>query len=89
MPPNSTLLAFTDGLVERRGEDLLRGLDRLAAAVAPREASLDELLARILTAMDHDGSEDDIAILAFRWVSHPDARKADTPVPAVEARSRS
>jgi serine phosphatase RsbU (regulator of sigma subunit) len=69
MPPRSTFVAFTDGLVERRGEDLDRGLDRLAAAAAVRGASLDESLTGILSAMNHDGSEDDIAILAFRWHS--------------------
>jgi hypothetical protein len=41
MPPNSTLIAFTDGLVERRGEDLLRGFDRLAATAANLNPSLD------------------------------------------------
>lgn len=69
MPPNSTLLAFTDGLVERRGEDLLVGMERLAAAAREPGPSLDDALAVILAAMHHVGSEDDIAILAFRWIS--------------------
>lgn len=29
LPPGSTLLLYTDGLVERRNEDLTDGLDRL------------------------------------------------------------
>ncbi len=69
MPPDSTLLVFTDGLVERRGEDLVLGMDRLAAAAPPLETSLDDSLARILSTMNHDGPEDDIAILAFRWIT--------------------
>lgn len=32
MPRGSTLLAFTDGLVERRGEDIDDGMRRLADA---------------------------------------------------------
>jgi len=32
MAPGSTLLAFTDGLIERRGEDIDRGFERLADA---------------------------------------------------------
>ena len=74
MPPGSTLLAFTDGLVERRGEDLLLGMGRLAAAAAvatSREPSLDESLAAVLSSMNDDGSEDDIAVLAFRWAATP------------------
>jgi Stage II sporulation protein E (SpoIIE) len=47
-PPDSALLAFTDGLVERRGEDLLVGLNRLAATAALGEAPLDESLTEIL-----------------------------------------
>jgi len=70
MAAGSTLLAFTDGLVERRREDLARGLERLAAAaINARDRSLDDSLARILATLEHDGSEDDIAILAFRWTT--------------------
>ena len=68
MPEGSTLIAFTDGLVERRGENLDAGLARLAAAAAPAEADLDELLTRIVTDLTDDRAEDDVAILAFRWV---------------------
>jgi serine phosphatase RsbU (regulator of sigma subunit) len=71
MPPNSTLIAFTDGLVERRGEDLLKGMDRLAATAAALGTSLDDSLSRILSTMHHDGPEDDIAILAFQWATTP------------------
>src|SRR5207244_3645246 len=59
MPPGSTLIAYTDGLVERRGEDLLRGMDRLAATAANRLPSLDDSLAGILSTMNHEGPEDD------------------------------
>jgi serine phosphatase RsbU (regulator of sigma subunit) len=83
MSPGSTLLAFTDGLVERRREDLLQGLDRLAAA-APRDGfTLDDALTAILTAMHHDGSEDDIAVLAFRWLD--DQQVADPATTALGA----
>jgi serine phosphatase RsbU (regulator of sigma subunit) len=77
MPPNSTLLTFTDGLVERRDEDLTRGMERLQEAATAPEPSLDESLTRILSTMTPEGSEDDIAILAFRWsdLSHQDPRQ--------------
>jgi hypothetical protein len=67
VPPGSTLLAFTDGLVERRGEDIDVGLDRVAAAVDWRAPTLDGMLTSLVSSVAEDGSEDDIAILAFRW----------------------
>ncbi|MFI9472325.1 SpoIIE family protein phosphatase [Streptomyces sp. NPDC052492] len=71
--PGSTLLLYTDGLVERRGEDLTDGLDRLrrhasAAARRPLESFCDDLLGELLTA----GNDDDTALVALRpSVSHP------------------
>ena len=73
MPPGSTLLAFTDGLVERRGEGLDDGLQRLAeAATEPRE-SLDELLTGVLSDLVRQDATDDVAILAFRWTEPHEA----------------
>jgi serine phosphatase RsbU (regulator of sigma subunit) len=77
MDAGSTLVAFTDGLVERRGEDIMVGLGRLAAAVAPAERPLDDLLTGLLEAMAAEGSEDDIAILALRWHGGPGAVASD------------
>jgi serine phosphatase RsbU (regulator of sigma subunit) len=67
MPEGSTLLAFTDGLVERRSEVLDVGLDRLAEASIVTDASLEEYLDRIIDDLTQGESEDDIALLAFRW----------------------
>jgi hypothetical protein len=70
--PGMTLLLYTDGLVERRGEDLGEGLARLAE-VAARElgAAADEELeaacARIARlCAPESATADDVAILAFR-----------------------
>ncbi|MEU1487736.1 SpoIIE family protein phosphatase [Streptomyces sp. NPDC005752] len=65
LPPRSTLLLYTDGLVESRTRDIEAGLDTLrrhAAALAERDVEdfLDELLARI------DPSGDDVALLVLR-----------------------
>ena len=67
-----TLLLYTDGLVERRGEDLGQGLARLAE-VAARELGaaadeeLDAACARIARiCAPGSSSVDDVAILAFR-----------------------
>jgi serine phosphatase RsbU (regulator of sigma subunit) len=67
-PPSATLLAFTDGLVERRGESLDAGLARLREAAAGNHAELDDLLGELLVELRHDGAEDDTAIAGLRWL---------------------
>ncbi|WP_175471745.1 GAF domain-containing SpoIIE family protein phosphatase [Geodermatophilus telluris] len=68
LPPGATVLLYTDGLVERRGEDLDEGLQRLAAVAAELApeghglAVLCDLLIERLGAR----ADDDIAVLALR-----------------------
>jgi serine phosphatase RsbU (regulator of sigma subunit) len=66
--PKSTLLCYTDGLMERRGEDISVGLKRLArtASGSKRRENLAEFLADLLDGMRDDNAADDIALLAFR-----------------------
>lgn len=69
VPPGSTLLLFTDGLVELRGHrtgERLEVLRRAAARVAAEP--LDTLLDSLLTAMAHRHDQDDVAVLAARPV---------------------
>jgi serine phosphatase RsbU (regulator of sigma subunit) len=68
-PPASTMIAFTDGLVERRGESIDVGMDRLAVVTGAGQGPLDDLLTKIIGDLTDDQSEDDIAILALRWVT--------------------
>jgi serine phosphatase RsbU (regulator of sigma subunit) len=71
-PAGATLLAFTDGLVERRGETLDVGLARLArlAANASREDGLlSSLLDTLLTGLRDGLALDDIAIVGLRWTN--------------------
>jgi serine phosphatase RsbU (regulator of sigma subunit) len=63
----STLLLYTDGLVERRDQVFDDGVERLAAALAeyrelPVEAVADALLHRLLP----ERAEDDVALVAVR-----------------------
>jgi serine phosphatase RsbU (regulator of sigma subunit) len=67
LPPGAVFLAFTDGLVERRGEHIDVGLERLAELARTPAANLDDLLSSVVSEMAHNGSEDDIAVLAFTW----------------------
>nr|WP_158690599.1 PP2C family protein-serine/threonine phosphatase [Streptomyces sp. 142MFCol3.1] len=69
LPPGSTLLLFTDGLVERRDQDIDTGLDDLAEqaarlATAPLEELCDALISRSRQVFD-----DDVALLALRTPS--------------------
>ncbi|RRQ79212.1 SpoIIE family protein phosphatase [Streptomyces griseofuscus] len=66
LPAQSTLLMFTDGLIERPGESLSDALNRLrrhtaALAQAPLHVFCDELILGLGA-----GSTDDIALLALR-----------------------
>ncbi|MFD5855604.1 SpoIIE family protein phosphatase [Streptomyces chartreusis] len=66
LPPGSTLLLYTDGLIEIPGSDLGTGLDRLRRlALTLAHASLDTLCDQLLARMP-PGSTDDVALLALR-----------------------
>jgi hypothetical protein len=68
-PAGATLLAFTDGLVERRGESIDAGLERLRRHASGNHATLDELLTRVLGGLHEEAAGDDTAIAGVRWVS--------------------
>ena len=67
LAPGATLLAFTDGLVERRGESIEMGLRRLAKAATSPAGTLDDLISSLIDQLAESGAEDDIAVLALKW----------------------
>ncbi|MED7955170.1 SpoIIE family protein phosphatase [Streptomyces sp. BE303] len=74
--PDETLLLYTDGLVERRGEDIDASLARLAALRLPTAGDLDDLLDAVLHALGPYSpgagpAEDDVAVLAARPRARP------------------
>jgi serine phosphatase RsbU (regulator of sigma subunit) len=69
VPHHATLLAFTDGLVERRGETLDVGLQRLRAATTGDDGPLDNLLTKVVDDVMTDAFLDDTAILGLRWTN--------------------
>ena len=69
VPRHATLLAFTDGLVERRGESLDVGLQRLRSATTGDDGPLDNLLTKLVDDVMADASRDDTAILGLRWTN--------------------
>ncbi len=68
VPPESTLLLYTDGLIETRDQDLGFGLARLVDAVAEHHAlEPNALLDAVISTMVGDQPEDDVAVLAVRF----------------------
>jgi serine phosphatase RsbU (regulator of sigma subunit) len=64
----ATLLAFTDGAVERRGEVIDTGLERLRSTATAADAQpLSTVLDRLMHMPDADGGRDDTVILGMRW----------------------
>ncbi len=66
-PPGSTVLLYTDGLVERRSESLTDGLDRLLReAAAPPDDTPAALAAAVVRALHDPEHVDDVCLLAAR-----------------------
>jgi serine phosphatase RsbU (regulator of sigma subunit) len=80
----TTVLLYTDGLIERRDADLDRGLVRLRDSLIelaglPLEELLDEVLERLV-----DGRpEDDVALVAVRLHRQDRPRPAEAAPPRV------
>ncbi len=69
LSPDTTLLLYTDGLVERRGEALEDGIARLERILADAPDSLEELCDHVIEQSAPDPERaDDIAVLALRPV---------------------
>ncbi|MDN5750064.1 MAG: SpoIIE family protein phosphatase, partial [Pseudonocardia sp.] len=66
--PGSTVLLYTDGLVERRGETIDDGLARLASIAGAHADTAPDVLATAIihAALDGRGPPDDVALIAAR-----------------------
>ncbi len=84
LPAGSTLLLFTDGLVEGPGRSLNDALEELATVVGGHQpGSANDLCERVLGVVPAERLRDDIAILAVKVLS----RQGATSEPADESRS--
>lgn len=66
LPAGAVLVLFTDGLYERRGENIELGLERLRAVAAGLSGPVEQILDDLAGAMLGDGVSDDTAMLGFR-----------------------
>jgi serine phosphatase RsbU (regulator of sigma subunit)/anti-sigma regulatory factor (Ser/Thr protein kinase) len=64
LAPGSTLLLYTDGLVEERGQPIDVGLERLRSVVADSSHEPDLLCDRVLDELVDGAAGDDVALLA-------------------------
>ncbi|MFJ3307568.1 SpoIIE family protein phosphatase [Streptomyces sp. NPDC086549] len=66
LDPSQTLMLFTDGLVEHRGEDIDQSLNRLASVGFQAASGVEDILDTVLASLDATDAEDDVALLAAR-----------------------
>ena len=65
VPPGSLLLLYTDGLIERRDDDVDAGLERLRTAFAEAPSGAEECLRWLGERFSADEIPDDVAMLAM------------------------
>jgi serine phosphatase RsbU (regulator of sigma subunit)/anti-sigma regulatory factor (Ser/Thr protein kinase) len=79
-PVGSTIILYTDGLIERRGVPLDAGLERLAVTAAEQSGRgigglSDRLVRELVSESFHN---DDVAVVCARLLSHGPARLTET-----------
>ncbi|MDF3287875.1 SpoIIE family protein phosphatase [Streptomyces silvisoli] len=80
IPEGGILSLYTDGLIERRGQDIDEGLELLCRTLADRGRDLEESCDAVLTALVPEGSEDDIAVIMARVLPVPEDKIATLPL---------
>jgi serine phosphatase RsbU (regulator of sigma subunit)/anti-sigma regulatory factor (Ser/Thr protein kinase) len=70
LPSGSLLVLYTDGLIERRGESLDVGLERLAATLRSAPSMVEDVADVLLRdLLDDDAPQDDVALLCVATVA--------------------
>jgi PAS domain S-box-containing protein len=79
---SATIVLYTDGLIERRGETIDVGLDRLLDAVAAPGIPIDELCDHLTGKLLTDRGDDDVALLVARVQATAPRSRLDLELPA-------
>ena len=66
LPPSGTLVLYTDGLVECRGQNIEAGIESLRRAVAALDIPLRDVPEALVRTRLPQGPEDDVALLVAR-----------------------
>nr|WP_281381638.1 SpoIIE family protein phosphatase [Conexibacter arvalis] len=83
VPTGATLVLYTDGLVERRGEVIDEGLERLRVTAAAVDGGVDPLCACLASKLVARTRADDVAMIALRVPPPP--KEIDGSWPAEHA----
>ncbi|WP_436845162.1 SpoIIE family protein phosphatase [Streptomyces sioyaensis] len=82
LPEGSSLVLYTDGLVEGRNHDIDTGMQNLATTLAQPGRTPDEICETVLSALPPARQRDDIALLAARTHLLDPERIAEWEVPS-------
>ncbi len=88
VPEGAVLAFYTDGLIERRGEDITEGIDRLTGMLRRPYQSLDEACDSLLSGLVRGREPDDVAVLLARLGGLPAGSAAAWTFPADPAAVR-
>lgn len=83
LEPGSLLVAYSDGLVERRGEPLSAGLARLEAVVRARmDGTVDEICDAVMDVLTSESAPDDDTVVLCLRLAPVDASRLSRVFPA-------
>jgi hypothetical protein len=86
VPAGSTVLMFTDGLIERRGESVDEGLERLRDVLGSAWMPAGELAPHVVAQLVDGGAPDDVAVLVAQLAPAASSAMQRRRSPAVEGR---
>jgi serine phosphatase RsbU (regulator of sigma subunit) len=70
LAPGASVVFYTDGLIERRGQSLDEGIDRVLAALQGHRGQDAEAVCERLAALRGEPRDDDVALLVL--TAHPE-----------------